>query len=362
LSLIGNDRQLFPTYGDNPNLDKYRAWLKSGFTQQALTSPTPVDPTKPGWYYAGTDIGLIAALVNSGFCGVDDSGAIVPPRIYRTVDFNRNSTTDGRVNFTGQGGTDPRVVSWLCEFSGVAGANDAGRIALTSGAPPLWTAATTFTVGDFVHSTMGDVYYCSSPGVTGATEPFTGSPPAATWPPTPGQTINDGLVGWTHATFSPIPTVIPYVSKAGITLSGSFSAFDNGTVHYVPSSPDGRADLWSRMWLVIPTGGVLGQPYKWGNGAGGFNGLWGGPPNGAIYPVAWGSTEQLSGQSLYGLLYTILQRWLGAHVRFIGAWISPSLNTELDSIPASPWSEVLGVTIDGNLAPFFRFNTESVSF
>jgi hypothetical protein len=189
-------------------------------------------------------------------------------------------------------------------------------------------------------------------------EPFPNSTPTpSTFPPTPGQGFPDNTVNWAFATFSPIPELIP-VGPLGLAISGTWNTSDTATASISNNQPDGQTTHWARVWLVIPSGGGIHQPYLWGSGPGAFNGQWGRGPDGGTLPVTWGSSGIISGQSLYGLLFAIAQRWLPAHDLFIGAWFSPNLNTQLDSIPAPPWSEVTDVTIDGVIPSFYRYNAD----
>jgi hypothetical protein len=108
---------------------------------------------------------------------------------------------------------------------------------------------------------------------------------------------------------------------------------------------------------VVPGDNLVGTPLKWGTGTGNFDGLWGGPPAGQDFPAQWGATGITRPDPIYGLLWSIAQRWLPAHMRFIGAWVVTGTNTEIDSIPSGLWNEALDVTFGGELMPFYRYST-----
>lgn len=326
----------------------------------------PPDPAAPGYYYGGTDVGLLAALVNSGFWATAADGTIVGPRLYRNVDWNQTVVTssDGW-GWCGAAAVPVSIVG-DCYADGVAGADDSGEVVFYSTTAPVWTAGRTVVVGDFVNSSNGDTYYASTPGTTGAVEPFSGSTPTpSTWPPREGQTILDGVtVTWTFSAFSPIPRFVPVGNSWGLTFTGSFTASTPATVEWVPSPPDGRTDKWARLWLVLPAHQLIGSPLKWGGSAGApvvgdFNGFWGGPPPGQTFPAQWGATGITRREPVYGLIQSILQRWTPAHVQVIGAWLVDGTNTEIDSIPPSNWNELLDVTVDGIQPPFARFNQDN---
>ena len=362
LALIGNDRALLPTFGDNSNLDLYRAYLQTGFTQDATSSPLPVNPQAPGYYYAGTYLGAYAAYVNSGFWTTDASGNFVGPQFYRTQDFNNNSNFGGPVDPVGY---SPELLTIGIHVTSTGTPGTSGAV-FVKGNPtgnPTWASGTTYAAGDFVKSAHGDNYYAAIGGTSGSSNPFSSSTPSdSTWPPTAGMSVQDNGIQWVFSTFSPIPTVLPLGPSWGLdfgTTSVSSGSYD---VFFDPEPPDGRTDAWARVWLVLPVSHLLDPPLLWGNGgAGEYSGYWGRSPGGtstSAPPTAWGAGTQLqTGQSVYGLISTIAQRWLPAHVRLIGAWVTWGTTTQIDGGYSSPWNE-LNATFGGQTLPFFRFNGE----
>lgn len=129
------------------------------------------------------------------------------------------------------------------------------------------------------------------------------------------------------------------------------------------------------LWPVSPTGGQAQFTFT-GLAVPGsmYDGFWGRPPYGSVFVPQWGATGANSAQSVYSLLYAILygssgnngsggSGWASGGIRVIGAWMAPGSNTVIDQVtdgtlPTGGWSEVTGVTIDGETVPFFRINSE----
>lgn len=151
-----NPPNLNQTQHDGPTLvwifqgqlaeSKTRAWLRSAFTGSALESPLPIQPLAPGFYYSGTDIGLIAAFTNSGI--------YAPP----------------------------------IPNSGV----------------PAWAQGTTYNRWDFVQDNGGNVWQCLIPG-TSTVYPTVVPAPVPPRQPFPGDTptildlVADNDIAWIHA-------------------------------------------------------------------------------------------------------------------------------------------------------------------
>lgn len=349
----------------------------------------PVDPAAPGYYSSGTIDGLTAAFVNSGLFDVDSSGTVVPPRWYTNNDWHNTASTpgmgnagNGTVAITGYAGAlvDLDV---LVNDDGTAGVVDSGSISFAPASVAVWASGITVAVGEFIQSAHGDVFYCSTSGITGsstdfplgdpsAPNPFPSSTPSpATWPPSYGQGFTDGItVQWTFATYSPIPTVVP-IGSYGVTFMGDFVAADTYEVSYTPAPPDGKNGAWARLWAVVPVGNFSAAAKLWGDGTGGSNrpqqfaGLWGRSPNNLTPgnhtpPVPWGLTGSTNPNYVYGLIQSILARWTSGMVRFIGCWVVLGADTAIDTIPAtSPWREWNGITINGVNPPFFRYNNDT---
>ena len=240
------------------------AWLFDGTTYQ--TTAPDFGVYAPGQYYMGTDIGLRAALINSGFSAPQPGGGFIEPLILTNTDWvNTTAPAGGQLVITG---AVPDAVSVYADTSNFGGQHvglygSAGGF----GTDPLWVADTFYAAGTFVTSSNGDTYVAMVPGTSGSASPFPGSTPAsATWPPTAGMSFPDGTTGlqWVHATFHPIPAVpIPIGQSWGVqvTFTGNHTGYHATST---PAPPDGRTDAWSRLWLVLPGDQLVGEPLFWG--------------------------------------------------------------------------------------------------
>ena len=340
-------------------------WQWDGTLISDFGSALPVNPQIPGWYYAGTDTGLIQALINSGFYTYDSDGNFVPPRIYHNRDFvtgsNLSHTAFGMtVELTGALSVS---IDYLVSVLSAGVPNVSGSVLIYDNANDInWGSGQTIVSGntrkDPLHTSNRFIALTS--GITGATNPFPSSPSNSSYPPTPSQIFDDGGVQWAYAVFAPIPATMRVGVGWGLSFtnpaSGAFSYFLTAT----PSPPDGRADAWSRIWVVVPLNN-FGTPLLWGDGPGGFNGYWGAGPNDPSHttpPVPWGAGTNQTNSNTFGVLTTIANRWVAGSARLIGFWGTFSGSNTIDAIPLPVWHEEWSITIGGQSPAFFRTNTE----
>ena len=314
----------------------------------------------PGWYWAGTSEGLIDAMVSAGLCGIDSGGNLVPPQIYTNAEWLIQNATNDQIGFSGALSlAAPAVLSINSTItgSGTAGTSGTVMIVPTSGAPD-WAGTTDYATGSFVTSPHGDVYWAAQGGESGPTNPFPASTPSpSVWPPTSAEGIADGSVVWLLATFSPIPSVVPIGGSWGMTFEGTFTTGGPYTNTWTNIPPDGNSAKWARVWIAIPVSQHFGSPFLWGDGSsppGQYQGDWGGPPFGYPFVPFWG---QGSNVNLYGLIQSLANRWLPAHVQLMGVWLTQTLDTmiDTDSISGVPWNPAL-VTFGGQITTYFKYN------
>ena len=286
LGACATDRSMSATFGDDANQSLLRAWLLSAFTSNGQTAPA--NWRAPGWYYSGTDLGLVAALMNSGFYNVDSNGNITAiPRIYHNRDF---------ANHVGSGAGVVTCASCVQRL------------------PAAWARSTGYTVGQLVSDVNGRCWICTVAGESGSSSPFPANPslgqtqtdgsaptqitwantPLPSGSPRPGSTLgvsqpdfarhtivvsvtasgtagaaDSGAItvvidGGSTQTYSPIPLQVIQVGPGGQSIQLAFTgAFADGDT-YQPSPPDQREGGWARYWLVLPVGQLQGAPRLWG--------------------------------------------------------------------------------------------------
>jgi hypothetical protein len=339
------------------------------------SSPSPTAPLAPGWYFSGTDVGLIAALVNSGFYATAPDGSVIPPRIITNREL------------VAQTGSGTGVVTVASSF--------------------LPTPTTPWVRPDSApHVVVVQV-------ITGGTAGALGGQVTVSVDGAPAVTVP--TVG--------IPYTYQQLAANGASVQVTFSGVFATGATYTSSPPDGRTGAWARMWLVVPSENVIGHQYTWGPSswavgktyavgsyvvvpavsntfstyqcthAGGaaalpapsgtgtstdgggnvwqhvtsagasYDGQWGRPAAGSPTVAQWGAGVPLTSGTTYGLLHSILQRWSAAHVRVIGAWMATGTSTEITWSPTAAWNESFNVrivdpdpTIGTYIPAFFRFN------
>ncbi len=308
LAKIGIDRNLSPTFGDNATQDAFRLWLKSAFTTQALSSPTPIDPVRPGWYYGGTDVGIRAAFVNSGFWA-DEAGTCAGPKIYTNRDLVSRS------------GTGTGIVT--CASSIVAPSPNV-----------RWSPDTA------MHSIVVTITHDGTAGAADSGELTVA--------------IDSGMA----QTYSPIPLqIIKAAPAGGASIQLAFAGDFVSGAQYAPSPPDHVTGRWARAWLALPSDNFFGLPRLWGDGAGGFDGEWGHGPDDTDPPESWGDGPWATGSSLYALIGSLARAWFPGHVLFVGAWMVAGTDMQIDPLPTGIWSEESDVTFSGEHMPFWRFGS-----
>lgn len=212
----------------------------------------------PGWYWAGTDQGLLDSLVAAGYYNTV-SGVQIIPRIYHERDLIVNAVVAlgaGFAQLIGAWSAEVDLDVTLQSFEEVTFLPHAGA--------PVWAAFTVYGPGSFVTSANGDVYWTVAGLTAGATSPFPGTTPhPGPWPG--GPVYPDGGGVWSLADITPIPTTLPITPSLGLAFSGTFGGSAGPVeVSYSPRPPDNNPAAWARVWLVIPAGQLIGGTNLWG--------------------------------------------------------------------------------------------------
>ena len=325
-------------------------------------------PNAPGFYWSGTDTGLVETLSAAGYVDYDSLGNLVVPRLFTNSDWvtvEYGGTTGDYFQFYG-------AVSETIDIDVDATSTTVSYTPAEDADAPNWASGTPYSIGQFITDPVYDnTYYCIQAGTSGSTNPFPASPVTSSYPIPESAQIDDGGVVWSFTTFAPIPESIPLGGTWGIANFATPGFLgSNGSISVVPNPPDGKAENWSRLWVAVPVG-QLSTQLTWGLGttpnAQGlypYNGVWGGPPNqypysGAINPGYWGVGAQNAAVNIAGQLNAIASNWVGGHVRLIGFWAISHAQVLADStlacsFPATGnWSMSLGATFGGSNAPFY---------
>jgi hypothetical protein len=228
---------------------------------QASGSPASQScPNAPGWYWAGTDQGLVDALVSAGLFAVTSAGALVPPRIYRNRDFVQNAPATSGFLAAQLVGASLASVALTVTWS-----TSVGQVSFAPAVVAAWSAGMTAAPGSFVQSAHGDIFWTVDGGVAGLSNPFpSATPTPGSWPAAPAYA--DGAILWSYATLVWTQPTVPISPTLGLTASGTNrTGFDVSVdVSFTPSPPDGNTAAWARVWLALPVGNLTTPPTTWG--------------------------------------------------------------------------------------------------